>query len=61
MAVRIQRAASLRLDQIYHYTRDRWGIAQADRYITDLFAVFDRIESHGVGLAREKWRAPTED
>ena len=48
MAVRVQEAASLRLDEIYRYTRDRWGIEQADRYITDLFAAFDRIESHGV-------------
>jgi toxin ParE1/3/4 len=48
MAVRIQEAASLRLDGIYLYTRDRWGTAQADRYITDLFAAFDRIESHGI-------------
>ena len=48
MAVRVQEAASLRLDEIYRYTRDRWGAAQADRYITDLFAAFDRIEDHGV-------------
>lgn len=48
MAVRIQEAASLRLDEIYRYTRDRWGTDQADRFITDLFAAFDRIESHGV-------------
>ena len=48
MALRIQEAASLRLDEIYRYTRDRWGAEQADRYITDLFASFDRIEGHGV-------------
>lgn len=48
MAVRIQEAASLRLDEIYRYTRDRWGEAQAERYITDLFAAFDKIESHAV-------------
>ena len=48
MALRIQEAASLRLDEIYRYTRDRWGAEQADRYITDLFAAFDRIEGHGV-------------
>ena len=46
--VRIQEAASYRLDEIYRYTRDRWGVQQADHYITDLFAAFDRIESHGV-------------
>jgi toxin ParE1/3/4 len=48
MAVRIQEAASMRLDEIYRYTRDRWGADQADRYITDLFAAFDRVEGHGV-------------
>ncbi|MCA3452096.1 MAG: type II toxin-antitoxin system RelE/ParE family toxin [Rhodobacter sp.] len=48
MALRVQEAASLRLDEIYLYTRDRWGAEQADRYITDLFAAFDKIELHGV-------------
>ena len=46
--VRIQEAASHRLDEIYRYTRQRWGTEQADRYITGLFAAFDRIETHGV-------------
>ncbi|WP_298745960.1 type II toxin-antitoxin system RelE/ParE family toxin [uncultured Brevundimonas sp.] len=48
MAVRVQQAASHRLDDIYRYTRDRWGEAQADRYVTGLFDAFDRIETHGV-------------
>lgn len=48
MTIRIQEAASLRLDEIYSYTRDRLGVEQADRYITDLFAAFDRIESHAI-------------
>ena len=47
-AVRIQEAASHRLDEIYRYTRERWGVEQADRYITGLFAAFDRIEIRGV-------------
>ncbi len=46
--VRIQEAASWRLDEIYRYTRERWGEAQAERYITGLFDAFSRIESHGV-------------
>jgi toxin ParE1/3/4 len=46
--IRIQEAASWRLDEIYRYTRDRWGEVQASRYITGLFEAFDRIESHGV-------------
>lgn len=47
-AVRVQEAASHRLDEIYRYTRDRWGTAQADRYITGLFETFARIDSHQV-------------
>lgn len=47
-AVRIQEAASHRLDQIYLYTRDRWGSEQAERYIVGLFEAFDKIESHEV-------------
>ncbi|WP_417607860.1 type II toxin-antitoxin system RelE/ParE family toxin [Primorskyibacter flagellatus] len=56
MAVRVQEAASLRLDDIYRYTRDRWGPEQADRYITDLFAAFEKIDSHGV----VSWPIPAE-
>lgn len=48
MAVRVQRAASHRLDEIFRYTRDRWGDAQAERYITGLFAAFEQVESRGV-------------
>ena len=47
-AVRIQEAASHRLDAIYRHTRDRWGAEQAERSITGLFEAFGRIESHGV-------------
>lgn len=46
--VRIQEAASLRLDDIYRYTRDRWGSEQAGRYVTEMFAAFGQIESCGV-------------
>jgi len=48
VAVRVQQAASHRLDDIYRYTRERWGEAQADRYLTGLFDAFARIEAHGV-------------
>ena len=48
MALRVQEAASLRLDEIYRYTRDQWGAEQADRYINDLFAAFELIDCHGV-------------
>jgi plasmid stabilization system protein ParE len=46
--VRIQEAASHRLDEVYRYTRDRWGGEQAERYITGLFEAFDKIETHEV-------------
>lgn len=48
MAIRIQAAVSHRLDEIFRNTRDRWGEAQAERYITGLFAVFEGIENHAV-------------
>lgn len=48
MAIRVQEAASLRLDEIYRYTRAHWGEAQAERYITGLFAAFDKIETHEI-------------
>ena len=44
--IRIQDAASHRLDEIYRYTRNRWGTQQADRYITGLFAACDGIVDH---------------
>ncbi len=47
-AICIQESASHRLDDIYRYTRDRWSGSQAEKYITDLFAAFDRIATHGV-------------
>lgn len=46
--VRVQAAASHRLDEIYRYTRDRWGAEQAERYITGLFEAFEGIASHAV-------------
>lgn len=45
-AVRVQEAASHRLDEIYRYTQERWGADQADRYITGLFDAFGKIETH---------------
>lgn len=48
MAVRVQQAAAHRLDEIYRYTRARWGDAQAARYIEGLFETFARIEAHEV-------------
>ena len=47
-AVRVQPAASHRLDEIYRYTRERWGEAQARRYVEGLFATFAGIETRNV-------------
>lgn len=48
MTIRIQEAASLRIDEIYLYTRDRWGEAQSETYITGLFSAFQQLETGGV-------------
>jgi len=48
MAIRVQEAASVRLDEVYRYTRDHWGEAQAEACITGLFAAFEQIEARGV-------------
>ncbi|KQT57394.1 MULTISPECIES: type II toxin-antitoxin system RelE/ParE family toxin [unclassified Aureimonas] len=46
--IRVQAAASHRLDEIYRYTRDRWGEEQADRYVEGLFRAFEGIDTHAV-------------
>ena len=40
---RIQEGAGHRLDQIYAYTLDTWGEAQAESYIRGLFERFQAI------------------
>ncbi|HEY4174204.1 MAG TPA: type II toxin-antitoxin system RelE/ParE family toxin [Rhodopila sp.] len=47
-AVRVQAAASHRLDEIHRYTRDHGGSEQADGYITGLFEAFGKVAAHGV-------------
>ncbi len=47
-SVRVQEAASHRLDEIYRYTRDHWGAEQAERYIKGLFAAFENISTHKI-------------
>lgn len=44
-SVRVQEAASLRIDGIYQYSRGKWGVNQADAYIIGLFEVFAAIEA----------------
>lgn len=41
--VRISSIAGQRLDEIYVYTRDRWGEVQAEVYIRGLFDCFQGI------------------
>ena len=48
MAVLVQAAASHRLDEIFQYTRHRWGPDQAESYIRGLFEAFDAIGTHKV-------------
>ena len=47
-AVRVQEAASRRLDDIYRYTLEQFGAAQAEHYIEGLFEAFGKIAAHGV-------------
>lgn len=47
-SVRVQEAASLRIDEIYQYSREKWGVDQADAYIIGLFEVFAAIEAGSV-------------
>ena len=46
--VRVQRAAALRIEEIYRYSRERWGEAQAESYVTGLFEAFDDIATGAV-------------
>ena len=43
MPTRLQPAALARLDEIFIYTRERWGDEQARRYSDGLFAAIDGI------------------
>lgn len=44
----LQEAASHRIDEIYRYTRERWGEEKAESYITGLFEAFEKVETHKV-------------
>ena len=49
--VRVQQAAAVRIDEIYKYTRERWGQAQAESYVSGLFEAFENI---GAGTVRSR-------
>ena len=42
-AFRVQGGAGHRLDEVYSYTRQKWGEAQAERTIRGLFDKFESI------------------
>ena len=46
--VRVQEAASQRIDGIYRYSLERWGADRADAYVSGLFEAFEKIGSGGV-------------
>jgi len=43
--VRVQQAAAARIDEIYRYSRERWGEAQADAYVKGLFDAMEGVAS----------------
>lgn len=49
---RVSDGAGHRIDEIYRYTRDTWGEAQARAHIEGLFARFEAI-----AVRRFPWRA----
>jgi toxin ParE1/3/4 len=48
---RVQSAAIQRIDEIYRYTAETWGEAQAERYLRGLFERFEAIAAR-----RFPWR-----
>ncbi|MDE1918221.1 MAG: type II toxin-antitoxin system RelE/ParE family toxin [Sphingomonadales bacterium] len=49
---RVSAIAGQRLDEIFVYTRERWGDEQAEAYIQGLFDCFERIARRDL-----MWRA----
>jgi len=49
---KVSAIAGQRLDEIFAYTRDSWGQAQAEAYMRGLFDCFDQIARHD-----RLWRA----
>lgn len=49
---RVQSSAVHRIDEIYRYTAETWGPAQAERYVRGLFERFEAIATR-----RFPWRA----
>ena len=49
--IRVQPAASHGFDNFYRYTRERWGHAQAERYINGLFAPIEGLRDRSTASA----------
>ena len=49
--VRVQQAAARRIEEIYRYSFEQWGEAEADAYITGLFEAFE-----GIATGTTRWR-----
>jgi toxin ParE1/3/4 len=45
---KVLKTASHRIDEIYLYSWDQWGEAQAKRYIEGMFNCFEKITKHEV-------------
>ena len=48
----IQPAASARLEEIYRYTVQQFGMVQADRYLDGAFALFEDIAARRIAWRR---------
>ena len=40
--------AILDLQNIYEFTESEWGEAQAEKYINEIYALFDRLARHPI-------------
>lgn len=45
---RLSRAAERRLDEIFRYTRNKWGEAQAIRYLANMFDQFEAVATGSI-------------
>lgn len=46
--IKVQKSASLRIDDIYQFSLKSWGEEQARKYINGLFVAFNNIENNQV-------------
>ena len=44
----VQNRASFRIDEIYRYTLNLWGIEKAESYLTGLFKAFEKVETYEI-------------